>query len=77
MFGMGDKKISTESYKGVRDFYPQDQAIQDYIFGVMSHVARSWGYDEYGASVLEPLSLYQSKSSEEEPLVTVTTVVST
>jgi histidyl-tRNA synthetase len=65
MFGMGDKKISTESYKGVRDFYPEDQAVQDYIFGVMSHVARSWGYDEYGASVLEPLSLYQSKSSEE------------
>jgi histidyl-tRNA synthetase len=65
MFGMGDKKISTESYKGVRDFYPADQAVQDYIFGVMSKVARSWGYDEYGASVLEPLSLYKSKSSEE------------
>jgi histidyl-tRNA synthetase len=65
MFGLGDKKISTESYKGVRDFYPQDQAIQDYIFGVMSKVARSWGYDEYSASVLEPLGLYKSKSSEE------------
>lgn len=65
MFGMGDKKISTESYKGVRDFYPQDQAVQDYIFGVMNKVARSWGYDEYGASVLEPLQLYKSKSSEE------------
>jgi len=65
MFGIGDKKISTESYKGVRDFYPQDQAVQDYIFGMMSKVARSWGYDEYGASVLEPLSLYKSKTSEE------------
>ena len=65
MLGFGDKKISTESYKGVRDFYPQDQAVQDYIFGVMSKVARSWGYDEYGASVLEPLGLYKSKSSEE------------
>jgi histidyl-tRNA synthetase len=65
MFGIGDKKISTESYKGVRDFYPQDQAVQDYIFGMMSKVARSWGYDEYGASVLEPLQLYKSKSSEE------------
>jgi len=65
MLGLGDKKISTESYKGVRDFYPQDQVVQDYIFGVMSKVARSWGYDEYGASVLEPLQLYQSKTSEE------------
>ncbi|MEK7200643.1 MAG: histidine--tRNA ligase [Patescibacteria group bacterium] len=65
MFGIGDKKISTESYKGVRDFYPADQAVQDYIFGVMSKVARSWGYDEYSASVLEPLELYKSKTSEE------------
>jgi histidyl-tRNA synthetase len=60
-----DKKVSTESYKGVRDFYPQDQAVQDYIFGMMSSVARSWGYEEYSASVLEPLELYKSKTSEE------------
>ena len=65
MFGIGGKRISTENYKGVRDFYPQDQAVQDYIFGVMSKVARSWGYEEYGASILEPLELYKSKTSEE------------
>jgi len=65
MFGIGDKKISTESYKGVRDFYPEDQAIQNYIFNIMRSVAESWGYVEYNASVLEPLSLYKSKSSEE------------
>lgn len=65
MFGLGGKKVSTESYKGVRDFYPQDQAVQNYIFGVMRKTAESWGYLEYGASVLEPLSLYQSKTSEE------------
>lgn len=65
MFGIGDKKISTESYKGVRDFYPQDKAIQKYIFSVMREVAEGWGYVEYDASVLEPLQLYKSKSSEE------------
>lgn len=64
MFGMG-KKVSTESYKGVRDFYPQDQAVQNYIFKVMREVAESYGFVEYGASVLEPLELYKSKSSEE------------
>ena len=62
---MTNKKVSTESYKGVRDFYPEDQAVQNYIFGVMRKVAESWGYLEYGASVLEPLELYRSKSSEE------------
>jgi len=65
MFGLGDKKISTESYKGVRDFYPPEQAVQNYILGTMRKVAESWGYTEYGASVLEPLQLYKSKSSEE------------
>lgn len=65
MFGLGDKKISTESYKGVRDFYPEDQATQNYIFNVMRQVAESWGYVEYNASLLEPLDLYRSKSSEE------------
>ena len=65
MFGLSNKKISTESYKGVRDFYPRDQAIQNYILGTMKKVAESWGYQEYGASILEPLQLYKSKSSEE------------
>ena len=46
MFGIGDKKISTESYKGVRDFYPEDKAVQNYIFGMMRKVAESWGYVE-------------------------------
>ncbi len=65
MFGMGKSKISTESYKGVRDFYPEDQAIQNYIFSKMREVAEIWGYSEYGASILEPLDLYKSKTSEE------------
>ena len=65
MFGIGNKKISTESYKGVRDFYPQDQAVQNHIFKIMREVSESWGYEEYGASILEPLELYKSKSSEE------------
>jgi histidyl-tRNA synthetase len=65
MFGIGKNRVSTESYKGVRDFYPQDQNIQNYIYGVMKKVAQSWGYLEYSASILEPLDLYKSKSSEE------------
>jgi histidyl-tRNA synthetase len=65
MFGIGDKKISTESYKGVRDFYPQDKAIQNHIFKIMRETSEAWGYVEYDASVLEPLGLYKSKSSEE------------
>lgn len=66
MFGLREnKKLSTESYKGVRDFYPEDQAIQNYIFKIMRQTAESWGYVEYNASILEPSELYKSKTSEE------------
>lgn len=58
-------KLSTESYKGVRDFYPEDQFIERYIFEHMERVCELFGYEEYGASVLEPSELYRSKTSEE------------
>lgn len=58
-------KLSTESYKGVRDFYPEDQFLQRYIFEHMERVCELFGYEEYNASVLEPAELYRSKTSEE------------
>ncbi len=59
------QKLSTESYKGVRDFYPEDMAIEKYIFEVWRKTAESFGYVEYGASILEPTELYKAKSGEE------------
>ncbi len=58
-------KLSTESYKGVRDFYPEDMAVQNYIFGVWRKVAEESGYLEYSASILEYADLYRSKGSDE------------
>ncbi|MFM2357824.1 MAG: histidyl-tRNA synthetase, histidyl-tRNA synthetase [Candidatus Parcubacteria bacterium] len=57
--------ISTESYKGVRDFYPEDMRVQKYIFEKMREVTESFGYEEYNASILEPAELYEAKSGEE------------
>jgi len=62
---MARNKLSTESYKGVRDFYPEDQALERYLFDTMRKTAESFGYVEYGASILEPAELYVSKTSEE------------
>ncbi|MFA7193331.1 MAG: histidine--tRNA ligase [Candidatus Paceibacterota bacterium] len=59
------KKIGTESYKGVRDFFPQEQFIQDYIFFVWESTLESFGYEKYHASILEPTELYIAKSGEE------------
>jgi histidyl-tRNA synthetase len=59
------EKLSTESYKGVRDFYPEDQFLQRYLFEHMERVCELFGYEEYNASILEPAELYRSKTSEE------------
>ena len=58
-------KLSTEAYKGVRDFYPEDMFIQNYIFDIFKKVCESYGYNQYDASVLEPADLYKAKSGEE------------
>lgn len=60
-----NSKLSTESYKGVRDFYPEDLFVQNYIFKTWRVVVEAFGYEEYNASVLEPAELYAAKSGEE------------
>lgn len=57
--------LSTEPYKGTRDFYPKDMAVQRYIFETWSKTAESFGFERYDASLLEPSNLYRSKTSEE------------
>jgi histidyl-tRNA synthetase len=66
---MADNYLSTDPYKGVRDFYPEDMAIQRYIFDVWSQTAESFGFERYDASVLEPAILYKSKGAENEEMV--------
>ncbi len=58
-------KLSTEPYKGVRDFYPEDQFVQEYLFENMRAVCERFGYESYNASILEPADLYRSKTSDE------------
>ncbi len=57
--------LSTQPYKGARDFYPEDKRIQKYMFGVMRQVVERFGYQEYDAPILESLELYKAKSGEE------------
>jgi histidyl-tRNA synthetase len=57
--------LSSQPYKGTRDYYPEDKRVQNYIFSVWHKVSRSFGYEEYGASVLEPLEIYTAKSGQE------------
>lgn len=57
--------VSTKPYIGTRDFYPEDMAFRSWMFGIQRRVCERYGYVEYSAPTIEPLSLYQAKSSEE------------
>ncbi len=57
--------LSSQPYKGTRDYYPADKRIQNYIFDTWKQVVRSHGYEEYGAPMLEPLEVYTAKSGQE------------
>ncbi|KKW43536.1 MAG: Histidine-tRNA ligase [Parcubacteria group bacterium GW2011_GWB1_57_6] len=57
--------LSTDPYKGVRDFYPSDWARMDTMFARIREVLSLWGYEEYNASPLERAELYEAKTSEE------------
>ena len=57
--------ISTSPYKGTKDFYPKDQAIQNFIFDKWKKVAQSHGFEEYQTPVIEPAEIYEAKSGED------------
>ena len=64
----GDK-LPTEAYRGVRDFYPEDQALLNYVTTTWREVVGRFGYVEYHASVLEPSELYKAKGVENEEII--------
>jgi len=58
-------KLSTQPYKGTRDFYPDDKRVQKWMFDKWRAVCESFGYEEYDGPILEPLDLFTAKTSEE------------
>lgn len=57
--------LSTQPYKGARDFYPEEKRVQKYMFSKMREVCERFGYEEYDAPILEPTDLYLSKGNQE------------
>lgn len=58
-------KLTTQAYKGSRDFYPEDFKIREYIFDIWRDVCKSYGYEEYDGPFLESYELYAAKSGDE------------
>lgn len=57
--------INPQNYKGTRDFYPTEQFIQDQLFATWQKVLKLYGYQHYGAPLLEYTEIYQAKSGQE------------
>lgn len=57
--------LSTQPYKGTRDFYPDEMRLRRWIFGQMREVIESYGYQEYDGPLLEPFEVYAAKTGEE------------
>ncbi|MCK6487001.1 MAG: histidine--tRNA ligase [Planctomycetes bacterium] len=57
--------IELQSVKGTRDFYPEDMRLRSWLFGHFRDIARSFGYEEYDACVLEHAELYIRKAGDE------------
>ena len=57
--------LSSQPYKGTRDYYPSEKRVQNYIFNTWRRIAQRYGYEEYGAPLLEPLEVYAAKSGQE------------
>ena len=57
--------ISTQPYKGTRDFYPEDMRLRNWFFGKIRETLKLSAFEEYDGPMLESLELYAAKSGEE------------
>src|SRR3989344_7171148 len=57
--------ISLNPLKGFRDLYPKEKGVQNFVFEKIKDVARLLGYEEYDGPVVEPVGLYENKTSKE------------
>lgn len=63
------QSLSTQPYRGTRDFFPEDMRKLDYIFSVWRKVAENFGYEQYLGPLLEPWELYATKNVSGEEIV--------
>lgn len=57
--------LTTQPYKGSRDFYPSDKRVQKWMFSKLRETCEQFGYTEYDAPILEPTDLYRAKGNDE------------
>ena len=57
--------LSTNPYKGTRDFYPNDMKLRNWFFGKIRAALELAAFEEYNGPMLESLDIYIAQSGEE------------
>jgi len=63
------QELTTQPYRGTRDFFPPEMQKLRYLFGVWRTVAEKFGYEEYLGPFLEAWELYAAKNVSGEEIV--------
>jgi histidyl-tRNA synthetase len=56
--------MKVQSPPGMRDLYPEDMRVQNWLFEAWRRVSRAFGFSEYEGPIFEYLDLYTLKSGE-------------
>lgn len=59
------KKFSRDPIKGMDDFFPSDMRMVNYITDMLREISELYCYEEFDAPLLEPIEIYEAKSSTE------------
>ncbi|MGQ0841874.1 histidine--tRNA ligase [Actinokineospora sp.] len=57
--------LPTAPYRGTRDFLPAEMSVRTQVFHALYEVIERYGYGRYDGPILEPVEMYEAKSSRE------------
>jgi histidyl-tRNA synthetase len=57
--------LPTAPYRGTRDFLPPEMSVRTQVFETLYEVIERYGYLRYDGPTLEPVEIYEAKSSQE------------
>lgn len=58
-------KLSTQPYRGTRDFLPEEMAVRTKIFEKLFRTVELYGFRRYDSPILESAAIYEAKSGKE------------
>ncbi|MDO8498753.1 MAG: histidine--tRNA ligase [bacterium] len=58
-------KQIVQPVKGTRDFYPEQMAFRNWLYGKVKEISERFGYQEYDGPEIEYVDLYANKTNQE------------